>query len=210
MPAPKSFEQMFADLRTEILKLRQRSPFYLTGMHPNGNGGIDSDNFVAGTSGYSFKADGDAEFNDLTLRGGIIGNDALTNPVVPAQAFQGASSFTLSVAGGNIVTITRSAPAGFTSAVVNAYGRVAAINSTASLDALYCAVDVNGSGGNQFGMPVSAGSFGSLSAGYSTLLSGLSAGDPVAVHLFASTGAAGWASNVANGADLSVTILWFR
>jgi hypothetical protein len=183
-------------LERRIALLEQRSPFTGTGLSaPAANTTqVDGNLTVVGT------------FTAL----GKVSNDALVNPVVPAQAFQGASTFSLTVAGGNIVTITRNTPAGFTSVVVNAYGRVAAINSTASPDALYCAVDVNGSGGNQFGMPVNAGSFGSLSAGYSTLLTGLSTGSPVAVHLFASTGAASWASNVANGADLSVTFLWFR
>jgi hypothetical protein len=173
-------------------------------------------NNVLANTGLSIPSPGTTQVDgNLVVLGsftanGKINNAALVNPVVPAQAFQGASTFSLTVAGGNIVTISRTTPAGFTSVVVNAYGRVAAINSTGATDALYCSVDVNGSGGNQFGMPVVAGSFGSLSAGYSTLITGLSTGDPVATHLYASTGSAGWASNVANGADLSVTFLWFR
>lgn len=146
----------------------------------------------------------------LSLPNGIINNDALANPVAVSGAFQGASTFALSVAGANIITITRTVPAGFTAVVVTAFGRVAATNSTANKDALYSAVDVNGVGGNQFGNEVLAGDFGSISAGYTTALSGLTAGASIATHLYVSTGLAGWASNSSNGADLSVTYSWSR
>jgi hypothetical protein len=170
----------------------------------SGSNGIQSSNYVASTSGWKFNG------TSLEANTGVIGNGALANPVSPGQAFQGASTFALSVAGSNIITITRTVPSGYTSVVVTAFGRVAATNSTAAKDALYSSVDVNGTGGNQFGNEVLAGDFGSVSAGYSTLLTGLSAGASVATHLYASTGLAAWASSGSNGADLSVTYLWFR
>ena len=210
MPAPKSFEQMWRDLNMEVIKLRQRSPFYLTGMHPNGNGGIDSDNFAAGVSGYSFKQDGNAEFNDLTLRGGIVGNAALTNPVIPGQQFIGTNTFGLTVAGAYILTRTATVPAGCDTVTVTAYGRVIATNSTGAVDYLYTALDVNGAGGNQFAVYVPAGAFSTSSVGFSTTLTGLTPGDSVVTKLFASTGSASWASSASNAADLSVTLLWTR
>jgi hypothetical protein len=216
---PEPFRSLSGEIgkdRTTARAGRNASPFFGTGIHPTGAGGMESDAFDgdlatddAGTTGWAFN-DQKVAVGELILRPGSIGNDALTNPVVPAQAFQGASTFALTVAGGNIITVNRTVPVGFTSAVVSAYGRLAAINSTASDDAVYCAVDVNGSGGNQFGIDVPAGKFGSLSAGYGTLLTGLTAGATIATHLYGSTGLAGWASDPSNGADLSVTYLWFR
>ena len=217
LPDPwRSLSAEIRKLREQMRRLSNGSAFSGTPIRPQADGSVQSDDFDgdlatddAGTKGWALSSL-KAAFGELILRPGSIGNDALTNPVVPDQAFQGTGTFALTVSGSNIITINKTVPAGFTSAVVNAAGSVAAINSTASADALYCAVDVNGAGGNQFGMPVDAGSFGSLSRGYSTVLTGLTAGATIATHLFASTGAAGWASNPANGADLSVTYLWFR
>jgi hypothetical protein len=147
----------------------------------------------------------------LSLPAGIINNAALANPVGSDSAFSGASSFALSVAGANIITINKTVPAGFTSAVVTVFGRVAAINSTAATDHLYLSVDVNGAGGNQFGVPVAAGDFNTTGAGYSARLTGLTGGSSnIAAHVYASTGTAAWAANAGNGADLAVTYIWFR
>lgn len=210
LPEPwKSLRRLIEALAERVKKLENTSPFSGTGLSipASGTTQVDGSLNVEG----QLNVTGDTVIGGtLSLPAGIIDNDALANPVVPGQAFQGTSSFALSVAGGNIITISRTTPAGFTSVVVNAYGRVAATNSTALKDAVYSAVDVNGTGGNQFGNEVVAGDFGSVSAGYSTLLTGLSTGDPVATHLYASTGLGGWASDPSNGADLSVTYLWFR
>jgi hypothetical protein len=147
----------------------------------------------------------------LSLPNGIINNAALANPVGSDSAFSGASSFALSVTGANIITINKTVPAGFTSAVVTVFGRVAAINSTAAVDHLYLSVDVNGAGGNQFGVPVAAGDFNTTGAGYSARLTGLTGGSSnIAAHVYASTGTAAWAANAGNGADLAVTYIWFR
>ena len=212
---PGDMARRIADLERAVRELRAARNLDQGTITPAAGMGIRTGDFDGtdfahpGTTGNYFGGDG-LVANSLYLRPGSVSNDALTNPVVPGQAFQGSGSFTLTVAGSNIITISKAAPAGFTSVVLNAYGRVAAINSTASDDALYCAVDVNGVGGGQFGMPVQAGSFGSLSAGYSTLITGLTTGAAVDTHLFASTSLAGWAANSANGADLSVTYLWLR
>jgi hypothetical protein len=216
LPEPwKSLRAKIEQIAERVKKLENTSPFSGTGMSvpSDGTTQVDGTLNVTGneTVGGTLNVTGNTIIGGtLSLPAGIINNDALANPVVPGQAFQGASTFALSVAGSNIITVNKTVPTGFTSVVVNAYGRVAATNSTATKDAVYSAVDVNGTGGNQFGNEVAAGDFGSVSAGYSTLLTGLTAGATVATHLFASTGLGGWASDPSNGADLSVTYLWFR
>lgn len=206
-----------------IRVLRNTSPFAGTGFtvaadgvtQVNGSlvvqsGEAKSGNFAAGSTGWHLDHSGNAEFNDLTLRGGIIGNDALTSPVATGQAFVGTSGFGLSVAGAWLLTRTATVPTGFTVCTVTAFGRVAAINSTATGDGLYSALDVNGAGGSQFSTFVPAGQASTSTVGFSTTLTSLTAGATVTTRLFASTGLASWASNAANGADLSVTFLWTR
>jgi hypothetical protein len=207
----------------QIRRLRNTSPFAGTGFtvaadgvtQVNGSlvvqsGETKSGNFAAGSTGWHLDHTGNAEFNDLTLRGGIIGNSALTNPVSTGQAFVGTSGFGLSVAGAWLLTRTATVPTGFDTCTVSAFGRVAAINSTGTGDGLYSTLDVNGSGGNQFSTYVPAGQASTSTVGFSTTLTGLTAGASVVTRLFASTGIASWAANGANGADLSVTYLWTR
>ena len=44
--------------------------FFGTGFHPNGEGGMDSDNYLAGEAGFSLRgSDGYLEINDVLIRG---------------------------------------------------------------------------------------------------------------------------------------------
>lgn len=209
LPQPwKLFSDRIYKIEENQRRLFNRSPFTGTGMHTNGLNGMDSDNYVPDVSGWRLAET--PEFNNLKLRGGIVGNAALTNPVIPAQQFIGTNTFGLTTSGAYILSRSAPVPAGCAAVTVTAYGRVSAINSTASDDAVYSTIDVNGAGGNQFGTDVRAGKFSTSSVGFSTTLTGLTAGDSVVTRLFASTGLATWASNAANGADLSVTYLWTR
>lgn len=95
------------------------------------NGTIQSPNFngvaatnTVGTTGYGLDGPtGNAVFNNIALRGGIIGNDALANPVSPLAA--NGSTTGLSNTFGSYVaanTQTLAVPAGFTQANVVAIG----------------------------------------------------------------------------------------
>lgn len=207
----QSFRYKVQLLREEQRRQRSSSPFWGTGVHPNGQLGMDSDNYAAGVSGFSLRGgDGFLEINDIQLRGNIIGNAALSNPVIPGQQFIGTNTFGVTVAGAYILTRTATVPAGCDTATVTAFGRVIATNSTGTDDALYSTIDINGAGGNQFGTDVRAGKFSTSSVGFSTTLTGLTPGGSVVTRLYASTGLASWASSASNAADLSVTILWTR
>lgn len=195
-----------------IKDLQVRSPFTGTGLHPNGHGGLDSDTFVTGVSGYSFQGDtGNAEFNNLTLRGGIIGNDALTNPVAPQYVYDYTTNFAVGTTVAHVRRTTITVPAGFTSAIVNVTGRVYAVNSTAGLDYLYTQTNVKGFNGLALPLPVSAsGGSGFNVSPFSVLLSGLTPGSTFTIDVDAFTAFGAWASSASNTMDVSGTILWFR
>ena len=199
-------------------QLRSRSAFTGTGMHPNGLGGIESDNFVAGASGYKFDYTGNAEFNDLTLRGGIIGNDALTNPTAPGVVWADLHNFGLSTTLTNKLTSTITVPAGFTTAAVSVVGRCFVYNPNttggydgAGGDYLFAQTNVAGYNGNTLPLAMS-GSNGSATAvsPFSTVLSGLTPGGSFTVQMAASTYYAPVAADPGNTIELSGSILWFR
>jgi len=207
-------------LREQVRRLGNASAFTGTGVHPNGDQGLDSDNFVPGTSGFSLHGGtGNAEFNDLTLRGGIIGNEALTSPVVPGVANLTVSNFGLGsgsyteVAGQDITV-----PDGCTRLLFNGTGivdvynpKTAGGNNGTGGDWLYCrvkvgavdsghtqAVGVSGSGGNA-----------TVTDTFAQSLSGLTPGSAVRASVL-SVSDYGIAVDAGNLAMLSATLIWLR
>lgn len=211
LPEPwKSLRTKIEALAERIRKLENRSPFFGTGMHANGNGGIDSDNFVAGTSGYSFKADGNAEFNDLTLRGGIIGNDALANPL--DADINGANGAGLSVSTTSTVMATTSltVPAGFTRALVRADALGEAANSTASDDYLYVDANIQGISGGESYAYTPSGKANSAVGIANRFVTGLSGGDVITCTAMSRTAFAGWAADGVNLWVIHMQVIWLR
>ena len=174
-PARRSLTGEIRKDREQVRRQRNSSPFFGTGMHPNGLGGIDSDNFVEGESGYRFSDDGNAEFNDLTLRGGIIGNDALTEPVVPYVAHGEANNFTVSTTLTTKASVTVTVPAGYTRAMVSAVASASAYNPTASSDYIYVSAWIAGDTSIGYAIPSTcpANDSGASTQAASALLTGL-------------------------------------
>jgi hypothetical protein len=199
-------------IEEQLRRLRNTSAFSGTGVHPNGNGGLDSDNFVAGTSGYSFKADGNAEFNDLTLRGGIIGNDALSSPVATAVAHADASDFSLAPGANQVLaTATVPVPAGYTRAMVAATAGISAFNPTASSDYLYCVATIQSDATRGWALPVTvnASDSGIATQSATANLTGLSGSFTVKVA--GSTASGNWNTSVTgNVANIDATVLFLR
>ena len=218
---PNPFPSLLARIKRIEDRQNQQlasSPFFGTGMHPNGNGGIDSDNFAAGTSGYSFKADGDAEFNDLTLRGGIIGNDALTNPVVPQVLNLASAGFSVGASwsealGGNVTV-----PADCTRLLAFASGWAYAVNPNTTGgsngtggDALYCATVIGGTSGEVNGDPLSGSNgFTTASSGVSVLKTGLTPGTSIHFEVDAIALYQAFGSDPTNNASLAALLIWLR
>lgn len=212
LPEPwASLRARIESIESRLTHLLNRSPFFGTGMHPNGVGGIDSDNFVAGTSGYSFKNNGNAEFNNLTLRGGIIGNDALANPIQVSSVVGGATNFSISTTSTLKSSYSLTVPAGFTQAVVLCFASGNAINSTGATDYLTVQAAVNGATGGGVNSTVASGAYGTTITGVRTsTLSGLTGGATVTAEAWAGTQTAAWAASASNFVMINAFAVWLR
>lgn len=200
--------------REQAKRLGNASPFFETGMHPNGEGGLDSDNYVPGVSGWRLGET--PEFNDLKLRGGIIGNAALANPVKPDVSTNFASGFSVSTTYAVKMTRTWDVPSGFNIAQITGTAKVCALNDTAAADYLYTrsrlsivsnSATVYGYGHPQ---PASAGGFCinlGLGAAY---LYGFSANDQIRIQVEARTEFGGWSAAAQNVAEWTGSISWYR
>lgn len=182
------------------------------------SGEAKSGNYVAGSSGWHLDHGGNAEFNDLTIRGGIIGNDALTTPVGVGAIYDSLTNFALTTTLTNIRTTNITVPTGFTSAAVSIVVRVFAINpnttggyDTKGGDYLYGQANIRGYNGYALPLAVSgSGGSGTNISPFSTVLTGLTAGSTFNVQIAACTSYAGWAANTSNTAEVSGSVLWFR
>jgi hypothetical protein len=182
------------------------------------NGEAKSGNYVAGSAGWHLDHAGNAEFNDLTLRGGIIGNDALTNPVTPQAVYDSVQNFSLSTTLTNIRTTNVTVPSGFTKAAVQLTVRAYATNPNttggnngAGGDYLYAQANINGFNGYALptGVSGSNGSGTNVST-FAVVLTGLTPGGTISLQCAVQTGLLSWAANANNTVDLSSSISWYR
>lgn len=213
---PRIYRQptVSSTLRAQAKQLRRQgsaSSYALTGAAVPEQGVTASPNFVAGSAGWALYDNGNGEFNELTLRSGIIGNDALTNPVVPGYLFASANTFGVTTTLTNILTRNVTVPSGCTQLAASVTGRVYATNNTAGLDYLYGQANIAGFNGNALPLAVSGSNgTGTNISPFSVLLTGLTPGSNVAFQMAASTAFASWASNASNVVELSGLLLWFR
>lgn len=208
---------------------RRGSAFFGTGLHPNGQGGLDSDNYDA-AHGFSLKGEtGDAEFNGsvdvggelnvtgntviggtLSLPAGIIDNEDLANPVVPQSVWKGTTAnFGLAVAWSTLVSQTLTVPSGVDSVQVIGFVRLVATNTTATKDYLYSDFDIAGQSSGGFATPVDAGDPGTSFCSFARTITGLTPGDTITLSASGSTGFASWASTN-NVCQISASVTWYR
>lgn len=150
--------------------------------------------------------------NDVLLRGGIIGNDALANPLDAGQ-FTGSagSTFGLSTTSNTIVysgTIT--IPAGFTRANVSAQCVAQGVSVSGSYDFLYARCYIAGSGGPRGVQGATPGATISAPAQHAVALTGLVGGATITVAVAAWTGFTAWPGPGGNDAALTATALFRR
>jgi hypothetical protein len=116
-------------------------------------------------------------FNNITLRGGIVGNDALTNPV-SAAVFNGAGAYSLTFTSSYATYVSKSitVPAGFSQGLV--VGTVsAACPPNGVFATLGCIVRIAGTDGPELIDTSSDGNNYVLSAtSFSRVVTGLSGG----------------------------------
>jgi len=176
-------------------------------------GQFRSNNYVPGSAGWGMKPNGNAEFNDLTIRGGIIGNDALTSPVVPGVGGGSATGWAVSTTSTAKASVAIAIPTGFTQALVHVTAAAAAANPTVAGDLLYvrAAIILPGGAttdGSELDNFADTGQLSTASASLAAVFSGLSPGSiTVACKVRATTT---WAANAANLANVDASIVFLR
>lgn len=151
----------------------------------------------------------------LSLPAGIINNDALANPVIPAYGYANANTYPIPAGQANRVTrasISFTVPTGCTKALISAVSQDTGTNSGTGFDYLQSYVLI-GTGGAYAYCPSPT-----TPAGYSTtslatmtsLMTGLTGGQTITVYSQPYTYTASWASTSGNGTIVSATCLFLR
>lgn len=168
----------------------------------------------AGTAGWAMGGPQNAAvLNTLLLKGGIIGNDALANPLRVAQngnSTTGTPTFTTTPTGMTSCTIT--VPAGFTNAILSTDGYAAGLNPLGGPDNLLCRIRVTG------GMTgVSAGTPMGVAAGFSTMnrqafnvQAVVTPGSIITISVEVWTSVGSWPASTLNFATLTAFAVFFR
>lgn len=207
-----------ADLERQIREMRAERSLESASI---GDGGLRSANFdgdlatgQAGTEGWGLGGpDGRyAIFNDIVLRGGIIGNDALTNPIQAEANRAHAENFGLPTTTYAVLAqFNFTVPAGFTRGLVTAVAIVNAVNSTSGSDYIYVAPSINDVNGDTIynGISGNGGGDGTLNIQYAAL-TGLSGGQSIPCQVKAATAFAAWAPNSQNWATINAQVIWTR
>lgn len=144
--------------------------------------------------------------NDIYLRGGIIGNDALANPL-DAEVTSGSAGATIAyTTTSDTIVFTGTpiiVPAGFTDAIVVATGIVTAFNTSASYDFLYSRCFIGGVGGPRGVQGATAGATISVPSQHARKLTGLSGGTSLSIQMAGWTQGNVWTGTA--GSDAAVT-----
>lgn len=138
----------------------------------------DLDTATPGTVGWALGGPNDnAVFNTLALRGGIIGNAALANPVSPGVGNGGTSGWSLGTAVLTVGTATIPVPAGFSRALVTATSDVIVMNDNSFGVTMNVYTQVGTvSPTNHPALTLTANEYASVSSTFSAELTGLSGG----------------------------------
>lgn len=212
-----SLRRDIKQLRELIRAMRNASPFEGTGIHPTGNGGMESDDFDGdldagdvGTKGWAFNGFRVA-IGELLLRPGSIGNETLTNPVFGDVDSGGSGvNFSVSTTSSAKYSGTIGVPTGFTRAVVLCSASVTAYNGTASFDYLTVQAAVNGVSGGSISVPVNSGEANGVTANRTSVLNGLTGGSTISVQAFAGTTVGTWPVDVTNIATVNALAIFTR
>lgn len=243
----KQLSSELVALRKEVAELRRRSVFTGTGMRPNGADGVEVDgdlivdgNFdlngqgtvsgrfqseafngnlttgAPGTTGWAYD-NNRAILPEVILRPGSIGNDALTDPVVPGVVNLSANNFPSSFPWFNAVSTSLTVPAGCSRLLLTASVWVQINNAKTSggadgagSDYIYARVSLGGTTGQHTSTGVSGNSgTATASSGLAGLLGGLTPGDTVTLAGQGSTDYAN-ATSTLNKAVLAATLFWLK
>lgn len=220
----KSLRDEFRKLQDQIRRMQAASPFFGTGFHPNGNNGIESDDFDgdldagnAGTKGWAFNS-ARAAIGELFLRPGSVTNDALAQPVIPGAANRNSNTFALTPTFSEIVGVDVTVPAGCTSALINVSVWVQAYNANTTggsdgvgSDYLYIYAKIGATSG-QYNATGISGSGGTTtgSGGLALSLTGLTPGSTVRLGGWGSSQYTTLAASAYNTGTLTASLTWLR
>ncbi len=189
------------------------------GIRVGGDGYIRSTNWDGtslndpGTQGWALGGpEGIAIINTLFLRAGIVGNDALANPVRQAFASNAQTGFGLATSFQDLAPATIVVPPGFDSAVVFSFASVLAQNPAGGV-ADWLWIESGIAGETSGGMPAQASPGAWVTHGIMgvSLKSGLRReGDTITVAARAFAQQRAWASATANRAYTRAVALLFR
>jgi hypothetical protein len=165
---------------------------------------------TSGTMGWGLGGpSGNAVFNNITLRGGIIGDDALTNPVQAAIADGASGGYTFTGTAAVYETVNVPVPAGFSQALVMAVATVGMTAITTGSTPLQGQARINGVLGQSIAATCATNSSMSVHAPFALLVTGLSGGTfPISSMAWVNAPA-----NVTAGscnAQVAATILFLR
>jgi hypothetical protein len=178
----------------------------------NGEGVINGPLEVNGTMDVA----GDAEFTGnmkiggtLDLPAGIIGNEALTDPLIVSTSGVSQNNFSLgpssTVYAGGTVTI----PAGYSKASVLCMVVGGGMNSTAGLDYVYVAASINGVAGGETPQSTDAGRYATASANGIRSLTGLNGGT-ITLGCQMRTNGGTWTASTSTFANMNAVIYFTR
>jgi uncharacterized coiled-coil protein SlyX len=131
--------------------------------------------------------------------------------VAPGVVFGVAANFAVTTTETAVISSSITVPPGFTKAVVSVTGRVIAVNNNTTAD--YLSVHTTIAGYYAYNMPLlclANGGSGINVAPFAFVGTGLVAGSTIPITVTAKSQTANWATNIANQADISGSIIWFR
>lgn len=172
-------------------------------------GHLQSQNYAAGHTGWLLSATG-LEVNDITIRGGIIGNEALASPVRPGQGGVTTGNFGMSTTASAKSAGSIAVPAGFSAALVLATAHVSTSNSTASAEFLYVGAQIGATTPAFIPHPAPAGSWVAGSGTASRVITGLAAGSSIALAAMAKSNTGTWAANASALATIDAIAVFLR
>ncbi|MBO1751719.1 hypothetical protein J4G33_07885 [Actinotalea sp. BY-33] len=206
-----------SDMRNNLLRSAGIST-YEDGVKFDGNLDVNGSAVVAGavsSADYSpttgWQLDGNnATFNTITLRGGIIGNDALTNPVAASTNQQWSPTYAINTTGTIRAQVTFPVPAGFTEALISCVATAMGFNGTAAMDYLYVAAAINGVHGGELYASAEPSRAVTAAVPEFRRLTGLIAGQTITVGVRTRTQVATWPVSTGNRAAIDAQVLWLR
>lgn len=209
LPQPwRDIRDVIKEIREDVRRLKNRPTFFGTGMHANGQGGIDSDNYQPGVSGYSFGADGEAEFNTLILRAGSVSSSALSSPYVPGVAGTETSNFAVGTTAAEVAGVDLTVPEGCTRLAITITGHVYAENPTETPDALWASVRVGDTAATPLGAPLDASSLATASSSLAASLGNLEPLSTVHLSVWAAVSVNTLTASAANTAAITANLTW--